>query len=390
MIDAVLPTYARADAAFEKGEGAYVYGTDGRRFLDFGTGIAVLCLGHSHPHMVASLQKQVGEIMHCSNLYQIPGQQRLAERLVANSFADSVFFTNSGAEACECAIKMVRRYQHGAGHPERYRIITIEGAFHGRTLTTIAAGGGEKLLEGFGPKVDGFDQVPFGDLAAVEAAIGDATAAIMVEPIIGEGGIKVQPDGYMEGLRALCDQHGLLLVLDEVQTGMGRTGKLLCHEWTGAVPDIAALGKGIGGGFPVGACVASEKAAAAMTAGSHGSTYGGNPLAMAAGNAVLDVMLADGFLDHVNEIAAKLRARLEDLCKRNDSVFEEVRGRGLHLGLRCKLPNMEVVDALRAAGMLVVPAAENVIRILPPLNIDDSHVEEALEIMETVCREIGA
>ncbi len=390
MIDPVLPTYARADVAFEKGEGAYLYGTDGRRFLDFSTGIAVLCLGHSHPHIVEQLQAQVATLMHTSNLFHIPGQERLAERLVANTFADTVFFTNSGAEANECAIKMVRRYQSNKGNENRYRIITIEGAFHGRTLTTIAAGGGAKLLDGFGPKVDGFDQVPFGDLDAVKAAIGPETAAILVEPIIGEGGIKVMPEGYMEGLRVLCDENDLLFVLDEVQTGMGRTGRLLGHEWTDAVPDIAALGKGIGGGFPVGACIATEKAAAAMTAGTHGSTYGGNPLAMAAGNAVLDVMLADGFLDHVVEMGDKLKTRLEELRKRNDNIFEEVRGRGLHLGVKCRIPCGDVVTALRNAGMLVVPAAEDVIRILPPLNITDAEIDAAMEIMENVCRELGS
>ncbi len=389
MIDPVMPTYARADVAFEKGEGAYVYGTDGRRFLDFATGIAVLCLGHSHPHLIGEIQKQAGKIMHCSNLFNIPGQQRLAERLTANTFADTVFFTNSGAEANECAIKIARKYQSGKGTPERYRIITIEGAFHGRTLTTIAAGGGEKLLAGFGPKVDGFDQVPFGDLDAVEAAIGPETAAILVEPIIGEGGIKVMPDGFMEGLRKLCDENGLLLILDEVQTGMGRTGRLLAHEWTGATPDVVALGKGIGGGFPLGACIATEKAAEAMTAGSHGSTYGGNPLAMAAGNAVLDVILEDGFIDHVVEMGDKLRERLEDLRKRNDNIFEEVRGRGLHLGLKCRVPSADVVAALRNAGMLTVPAAEEVIRILPPLNVTEKEIDEAMEIFETVCRELG-
>lgn len=390
MIDPVLPTYARADVAFERGEGAYVYGTDGRRFLDFSTGIAVLCLGHSHPHMVQELQAQVAKLMHTSNLFHIPGQERLAERLVANTFADTVFFTNSGAEANECAIKMVRKYHSAKGNENRYRIITVDGAFHGRTLTTIAAGGGEKLLAGFGPKVDGFDQVPFGDLDAMRAAIGPDTAGILLEPIIGEGGIKVQPDGYLEGIRALCDEHDLLMVLDEVQTGMGRTGKLLGHEWTGATPDIVALGKGIGGGFPVGACAATERAASAMTAGSHGSTYGGNPLAMAAGNAVLDVILEDGFLDHVVEMGDKFKNRLEDLRQRNDNIFEEVRGRGLHLGVKCRIPAGDVVTALRNAGMLVVPAAEEVIRILPPLNITEKEIDEAIGILEDVCRELGA
>ena len=390
MITPVLPTYARADVAFETGEGAYLTSTDGRRYLDFSTGIAVLCLGHSHPHMVEALQAQVATLMHTSNLFRIPGQEKLAERLVANSFADSAFFTNSGAEANECAIKMARRYQHVSGHPERYRIITLTGAFHGRTLATIAATGTEKVLDGFGPPVDGFDKVAFGDLDAVRAAVTDETAAILVEPVQGEGGIRVLPDGTLEALRQICDDRGLLLVLDEVQCGMGRTGRLLAHEWTGATPDIVALGKGIGGGFPVGACIATEEAAKGMTAGTHGSTYGGNPLAMAAANAVLDVLLEPGFLDQVVAMGEKLKARLEDIVRRNDSIFEEVRGKGLFLGLKCRQPAGEVVAALRDKGLLTVPADENVVRILPPLIIDDTHIGEAAGILEDACRELTA
>ncbi len=384
MVTAVMPTYGRADVAFERGEGAYMYDTAGRRYLDFATGIATVSLGHCHPHLVEAIQRQAGQLMHCSNLFNIPGQERLADRLVANSFADTVFFGNSGAEANECAIKMVRKYHHTEGAPERYRIITFENAFHGRTLATIAATGGEKVLEGFGPKVDGFDHVAYGDVAAAAAAIGEQTGAIMIEPVQGEGGINLLAEGVLEDLRQLCDRHGLLLVLDEVQSGMGRTGKLLAHEWTGAAPDIATLGKGIGGGFPLGACLATEKAAVGMVAGSHGSTYGGNPLAVAAGNAVLDVMLEDGFMENVLAQGDKLMARLQKLRERNDTEIEEVRGLGLFIGIKFAGTNMDVVSALRDKGMLTVPAADNIVRLLPPLTIDDSHIDEAMALIESL------
>ena len=385
-----MPTYGRADVAFERGEGAYIYDTDGKRYLDFGAGIAVVCLGHSHPHLVGAIREQAGRLMHTSNLYEIPGQTRLAERLAKNTFADTMFFTNSGAEANECAIKTVRRYHSNDGHPERYRIITFSDAFHGRTLATIAATGQEKILAGFGPKVDGFDHVPYGDVKATADAITEETAAIMIEPIQGESGIQMLPDGVLEDLRALCDERGLLLVFDEVQCGMGRTGRLLAHEWTGGQPDIASLGKGIGGGFPLGACLATEKAAAGMTAGTHGSTYGGNPLAVAAGNAVLDVMLAEGFLDHVNEMGALLAERLGGLRERNDSLIEEVRGKGLMWGIKCRVPPGDLVNALRAHGLLTVPAGDNVVRLLPPLTIDESHIEEAIQCLEAASKEGAA
>ncbi len=388
MITAVMPTYARADVAFEKGEGAYLYATDGRRFLDFTTGLAVVSLGHAHPHLTRAIQEQAGKLMHVSNLFRIDGQDKLAERLVANSFADTVFFGNSGAEANECAIKIIRRYQYAAGRPERFRVITFTKAFHGRTLATIAATGTEKVLTGFGPKMDGFDQVEVGDLDLVRAAVGKETAAILIEPIQAEGGVQMLPDGFLAGLREICDDHDLLLIFDEVQTGMGRTGKLLAHEWTGVAPDVASLGKGIGGGFPMGACLATEKAAAAMVAGTHGSTYGGNPLAVAAGNAVLDVILEDGFLERVRKISETLRGRLEDLCRRNDSIFEEVRGQGLLLGLKCRVPNMDIVTKLRDKGLLVPPADDNVVRLLPALIIEESHIDEAISLFEEVCRDM--
>ncbi|MDA1099792.1 MAG: aspartate aminotransferase family protein [Proteobacteria bacterium] len=389
MTASVMPTYGRVDIAFERGEGAYLYDTDGRKYLDFATGLAVLCLGHGHPHLVAEIQRQAATLMHTSNLYRIQGQERLADRLVANSFADTVFFCNSGAEANECAIKLARRYHHTNGNPERFRVITFDNCFHGRTLATIAATGGAKVLDGFGPKVDGFDHVAVGDMDALQAAIGPHTAAIMIEPIQAEGGVMMIKDAVMRQLRQVCDDNGLLLIIDEVQTGMGRTGRLLAHEWSGVTPDVVTLGKGIGGGFPVGACMATSEAAKGMVAGTHGSTYGGNPLAMAAGNAVLDVILGDGFMAEVERIGDLLRSRLEDLCRRNDSVIEDVRGKGLLLGIKCRVPNMDMVTAMRSHGVLVPPAGDNVMRMLPPLNIEESHVEEAIRALEDVCRELG-
>jgi len=389
-MSAVLQTYARADVAFEKGEGAYLYATDGRRYLDFTTGIAVISLGHCHPHLVEAIQQQAATLMHCSNLFVIPGQERMAERLCQNTFAEAVFFCNSGAEANEAAIKIARRYQHAKGRPERYRIVTFTNAFHGRTLATIAATGQEKILAGFGPKVDGFDTVEIEDVAAVEKAIGPETAAILVEPVQGEGGIRPVSDRFLARLRQLCDENGLLLMFDEVQCGMGRTGKLLAHEWTGVTPDVASLAKGIGGGFPFGACLANAEAASGMTKGSHGSTFGGTPLAMAAGNAVLDVMLAPGFLENVSRMGELLKSRVEALARQNDSLFEYVQGRGLMLGVKCRKPNTEVVEALRRHGMLVVGAGDNQIRLLPPLTIDERHVEEAVAKLDAVSREMAA
>ena len=390
MISPLLPTYSRADLAFDRGEGAYLIATDGRRFLDFGGGIAVTALGHAHPHLVDALTAQAKKLWHTSNMYRIPGQERLAERLVAATFADTAFFTNSGAEAVECAIKMARKYHSASGAPERYRLITFEGAFHGRTLATIAAGGQAKHLDGFGPKVDGFDQVPFGDVAAARAAIGPATAGFLVEPIQGEGGAKAAPDGFLRALRALADEHGVLLVLDEVQTGMGRTGKLYAHEWGGITPDILASAKGIGGGFPLGACLATERAAKGMVAGAHGSTYGGNPLAMAVGNAVLDVLLAEGFLENVRRMSALLRQGLEGLVATYDDVLTEVRGEGLLIGLHCRGLNTDVIAALRAENMLSAGAGDNVVRLLPPLIIGETDVADGLARLERACSALRA
>ena len=389
MITSVLPTYARAPVALERGEGPYVFSTDGRRFLDFGAGVAVNALGHAHPHLVAALTAQAGKLWHTSNLYQIPGQQRLAERLVAATFADTVFFCNSGAEALEGSIKIARKYQSHRGAAERFRMITFEGAFHGRTLATIAAGGQKKHLDGFGPKVDGFDQVPFGDLEALKRAIGPHTAGMLIEPVQGEGGVRPVPPEFLRAMRALCDEHGLMFVLDEVQTGIGRTGKLFAHEWAGVTPDIMAIAKGLGGGFPVGACLATERAAAGMTAGSHGSTFGGNPLAMAVANAVLDVVLEPSFLEHVNRIANYLWQQLASVVDRNRSIVEEMRGEGLLLGVKCKVPNNELIDALRERGMLAVGAGDNVVRFLPPLIITEEHVREAIGILNDACASLA-
>jgi acetylornithine/N-succinyldiaminopimelate aminotransferase len=381
----LLPTFARQDLAFERGEGVWLINRDGERYLDFGAGIAVNALGHAHPHLVKALTDQAQKVWHTSNLYQIPEGERLAQRLVDNTFADQVFFTNSGAEALECAIKMARKYQYALGHPERYRIITFEGAFHGRTLATIAAGGQAKYLEGFGPKVEGFDQVPFGDHKALEAAIGPETAAILIEPVQGEGGVRPVPPQCLRGLRELCDKHGLLLIFDEVQTGVGRSGRFFAHQRAGVTPDIMAVAKGIGGGFPLGACLSTFEAGKGMTAGTHGTTYGGNPLAMAVGNAVLDEVLKPGFLEHVDTISNQMRQGLAAIKDRHPSIIEDVRGEGLLLGVKAKVPNTDLVAALRDQKMLTVGAGDNVVRLLPPLIISNDEARDALARLEKAC-----
>ena len=372
-------TFARAPLAFEKGEGVWLIEASGERYLDLAGGIAVNSLGHCHPHLVAALTEQANKLWHVSNLYEIPGQRRLGERLVASTFADKVFFTNSGAEALECAIKTARRFHFVNGHPERYRTITFEGAFHGRTLATIAAGGQAKYLEGFGPKVEGFDQVDFDDIDAAEKAIGPETAAILVEPVQGEGGVRSFPTASLKKLRELCDKHGLLLIFDEVQCGIGRTGKMFAHDWSGVSPDLMAIAKGIGGGFPMGACLATDTAAAGMTAGVHGTTFGGNPLAMAVGNAVLDVVLADGFLEEVQRKANIFKQGLAAIADEFPSVVEGIRGVGLMLGLKCVLPNARVNAALRDQKVLGVPAGDNVVRLLPPLTITEDEIRIGLQ-----------
>lgn len=382
-------TFARADLRFERGNGVWLTTESGENYLDFAAGIAVNLLGHSHPHLVEALKAQAEKLWHLSNLYEIPGQTRLGQRLVDNTFADKVFFTNSGAEALECAIKTARRYHYVNGNPERFHIITFEGAFHGRTLATIAAGGQAKYLEGFGPKVEGFDQVPFGDEKALKAAIGPQTAAILIEPIQGEGGVRPVPDADLRALRKLCDDEGILLILDEVQSGMGRTGKLFAHEWSGVKPDIMAVAKGIGGGFPLGACLATAEAAKGMTAGVHGTTYGGNPLAMAVGNAVLDIVLADGFLDHVQKMALLMKQGLASISDRYPDIISEVRGRGLLVGLKAVVPNTTLVQALRDEHLLTVGAGDNVIRLLPPLVVSEEEMREALSKIEAAAERLS-
>jgi acetylornithine/N-succinyldiaminopimelate aminotransferase len=385
----LLPTYARVDLAFERGEGAWLVATNGERYLDFTSGVAVNALGHAHPHLVAAISEQVQKLTHVSNLYRIPEAERMAARLCEASFADFVFFANSGAEAMECAIKTARKHHAANGRPERFRIVTFEGAFHGRTLATLAAGGQKKYLEGFGPVVDGFDQVPFEDLEAAKRAIGPATAAILIEPIMGEGGVRVVAPEFLRALRQLCDQQGLMLVFDEVQTGMGRTGELFAYQRSGVVPDIMGLAKAIGGGFPLGACLATADAAKGMTAGTHGSTFGGNPLAMAAGNAVLDVMLADGFLDRVKRLSLLFKQKLAAITDHYPSVIAEVRGEGLLLGLRAVVPAGEVVDALRAQKIITVAAGDNVVRLLPPLIITEEEVAEGARRIERACEQLA-
>jgi acetylornithine/N-succinyldiaminopimelate aminotransferase len=385
----LLPTYARIDLAFERGEGAWLITADGDHYLDFTTGVAVNALGHAHPYLVEALTEQAKKVWHVSNLYRIPDGERLAARLCEASFADLVFFQNSGAEALECAIKMARKYQSASGKPERYRIITFEGAFHGRTLTTIAATGNKKYLEGFGPPVEGFDQVPFGDLDEVKKAIGPETAAILIEPIQGEGGVRVASPEFLRALRQLCDQHGLLLIFDEVQTGFCRTGELFAYQRSGVAPDIMALAKALGGGFPVGACLSTADAGKGMTAGTHGSTFGGNPLAMAVGNAVLDVMQKPGFLDHVRRISVLLKQRLAEIRDRYPTVISEVRGEGLLIGLRAVHPASELVDELRAEKMITVGAGDNVVRLLPPLILSEAEMSEAVNRIDRACARIA-
>jgi acetylornithine/N-succinyldiaminopimelate aminotransferase len=386
----LLPTYARADLAFERGEGPYLFTEDGTRYLDFAAGIAVNALGHAHPVLVRALSEQAQKLWHTSNIYRVPGQERLARRLVEATFADTVFFTNSGVEAIEASLKMARRYHYAKGQGERFRTITFEGAFHGRTLAAIAAGGQAKYLEGFGPKTDGFDQVAFGSVKDVEAALRRETAAILIEPIQGEGGLRPAEPEFLRALRRLCDEHDLMLIFDEVQTGVGRTGKLFAHEWSGVTPDIMAIAKGIGGGFPMGACLASERAASGMTVGSHATTFGGNPLAMAVGNAVLDVVLAPEFLPRVRDVANYARQQLSRLIAEHPAVFEDARGEGLMLGLKMKVPNTAFLAELQKRHMLAVGAGDNVVRLLPPLIVSEEHVREAVQILGDAATAIEA
>ena len=386
MIAALMPTYNRANLAFERGEGAWLYTDDGRRFLDFGAGIATSSLGHDHPLLTAAIAEQAHRVMHVSNLYRVPGAERLAQRLVDATFAASVFFCNSGAEANEGLVKMIRRTQHKTGHPERYRMICFDGAFHGRTLAMLAATGNAKYLQGYGPEVDGFDHVPFNNLNALRDAIGPRTAGILIEPVQGEGGVRPADLRFLRELRATCDEFGLLLGMDEVQCGMGRSGKLFAHQWAGIAPDVMSVAKGIAGGFPMGAILATEAVAKHITAGTHGTTFGGNPLACAAANAVLDVMLAPGFLDDVDRKARRLWQALDEVARDAPGVLSGVRGAGLLLGLRCVAPNTQVQQALSEQGLLTVSAGDNVVRLAPPLVVTDADIDTAVGMIRAGVR----
>ncbi len=386
MISALMPTYNRADLAFERGEGAWLYTTDGRRFLDFGAGIATSSLGHGHKGLVQAIADQAARVMHTSNLYRVPQAETLARRYVENSFADSVFFCNSGAEANEGMVKMMRKAMSGTGRPERFRVICFDGAFHGRTLAMLAATGNKKYLDGFGPEVDGFDHVPFNNMNAVRDAIGPETAGILVEPVQGEGGIRPASLDFLRDLRAACDEFGIVLGLDEVQCGMGRTGKLFAHEWAGIEPDVISIAKGIAGGFPMGAILAKEAIAKHLVPGTHGTTFGGNPLACAAANAVLDVILAPGFLAEVDRKGRRLWSMLEQVVAEYPTVLEEVRGAGLILGLKSRVPNGELQEAFAAEGMLSVAAGENVVRLVPPLVLTDADIDAGVEMIRRGAR----
>jgi acetylornithine/N-succinyldiaminopimelate aminotransferase len=388
MIASVLPTYARAPLNFVSGQGSWLTEADGRRFLDLGAGIAVNALGHAHPDLVAALTDQAQKLWHVSNLYQIPQQQLLADKLVATTFSDTVFFTNSGTESCELAVKMARKYWYDQDQPNRTEIITFNGSFHGRSSAGIAAAGSEKMTKGFGPLLPGFVHLDWADHDAIQAAITENTAAILIEPVQGEGGIRPVPTQCLVGLRELCDEHGILLIFDEVQCGMGRTGKLFAHEWSGITPDIMMVAKGIGGGFPLGAVLATETAASGMTAGTHGSTYGGNPLACAVGNAVMDIVNTPQFLDAVNARAGTFRQALQSLIDTNPDIFESQRGMGLMIGLKCRAPNIDVVNACYKQGLLTVPAGDNVLRLLPPLNIDETDIRTAIDLLDAAAKSL--
>ncbi|WP_198960806.1 aspartate aminotransferase family protein [Bradyrhizobium sp. UFLA03-84] len=386
----LLPVFARVDLGFERGEGAWLIATNGDRYLDFTSGVAVNALGHAHPHLVKALQEQATKLWHMSNLFKSPDGEVLAARLCEQSFADFVFFCNSGAEAMEGVIKLVRHYHFSKGHPERYRIITFEGAFHGRTLGTLAATGSAKYLEGFGPPMDGFDQVPHGDIEAVKKAIGPHTAGILIEPVQGEGGVRGAPQAFFKALRALCDEHGLLLAFDEVQTGMGRTGELFAYKRTGVTPDVMSLAKALGGGFPIGAVLATAQAAAGMAPGSHGSTFGGNPLAVAAANAVLDVMLKPGFFEHVQKMSLLLKQKLASVVDRYPGVLSEVRGEGLLIGVKAVVPSGDLIAALRNEKLLTVGAGDNVVRFLAPLIVTEAEIDQSITSLERACATLSA
>ncbi|HEX4271482.1 MAG TPA: aspartate aminotransferase family protein [Rhizomicrobium sp.] len=390
MFPALLPTYNRTDIAFVRGEGSYLFAEDGKRYLDFGAGIAVNAFGHAHPRMLKALTDQAGKLWHTSNLYRVPGQESLSQKLVGATFADTCFFVNSGTEAIELAIKMARRYHFADGHPERFHIITFEGAFHGRTYAAINAGGNEKYLEGFGPRMPGFVQLAAGDLDAVKKAIGPETAAILIEPLQGESGVRQIAPQFLKGLRKLCDEHGVLLIFDEIQTGLGRTGKFFAYDWLGITPDIMTVAKALGGGFPVGAVLATAEAAKGMIVGTHGTTYGGNPLAMAVGNEAIDMILEAGFLEHINKVAGYLHQQLGALIAAHPDVFESVRGQGLMIGLKMKTDANAFIALARANGLVVLPAGDNVVRMLPPLTLTEAEAREGIELLNKTASETEA
>jgi len=390
VFPALLPTYNRTDVAFVRGEGSYLFAEDGKRYLDFGAGIAVNAFGHANPKLVGALTEQAGKLWHTSNLYRVPGQESLSKKLVDATFADTVFFTNSGTEAIELAIKMARRYHFVNGQPDRFHIVSFEGAFHGRSMAAINAGGNEKYLEGFGPRMPGFDQVPLGDLEALKKVIGPETAALIIEPLQGEGGVRMVEPEFLRALRKLCDDSGMLLIFDEIQTGVGRTGKFFAYDWLGFAPDIMTVAKGIGGGFPLGAVLATAEAAKGMTVGTHGTTYGGNPLAMAVGNAAIDIVLAPGFLDHVNKIANYLHQQLGALVAGHPDLFESVRGQGLMIGIKMKTPGADFIAAARANGLVVLPAGDNVVRLLPPLTLSEDEAREGMELLNKTASQLDA
>lgn len=390
MFPALLPTYNRTDVAFVRGEGSYLFAEDGKRYLDFGAGIAVNAFGYANPALIKALTEQAQLLWHTSNLYRVPGQESLSQKLVASTFADTVFFTNSGTEAIELAIKMARRHHFVNGQPDRFHIVSFEGAFHGRTMAAINAGGNEKYLEGFGPRMAGFDQVPLGDLDALKKIVGPHTAALIIEPLQGEGGVRPVAPEFLRALRKLCDDTGMLLIFDEIQTGVGRTGKLFAYEWLGLEPDIMTVAKGIGGGFPLGAVLATAEAADGMTVGTHGTTYGGNPLAMAVGNAAIDLALAPGFLDHVNKVANYLHQQLGALVAGHPDLFDSVRGQGLMIGLKMKTPSADFLAAARANGLIVLPAGDNVVRLLPPLTLSEDEAREGMELLSKTASQLDA
>jgi acetylornithine/N-succinyldiaminopimelate aminotransferase len=390
VFPALLPTYNRTDVAFVRGEGSYLFAEDGKRYLDLGAGIAVNAFGHANPRLVGALTKQAQTLWHTSNLYRVPGQESLSQKLVANTFADTVFFTNSGTEAIELAIKMARRYHFASGHPERFHIVSFEGAFHGRTYAAINAGGNEKYLEGFGPRMPGFDQIAAGDIEAVKKVVGPQTAAILIEPLQGEGGVRQMAPDFLRALRKLCDQQGILLIFDEIQTGLGRTGKFFAYDWLGITPDIMTVAKALGGGFPVGAVLATAEAAKGMTVGTHGTTYGGNPLAMAVGNEAIDMILEPGFLQHVNKVANFLHQQLGALTAAHPQVFESVRGQGLMIGLKMKTDAPAFIAGCRANGLVVLPSGDNVVRLLPPLTLTEAEAREGLELLNKTASQMEA